>query len=71
METTQASMAHALPPSLPGAGGSLLRCREEGPVLVHGPRSGRAYRFSPSAPVQVVDRQDFDALLGTGLFQRA
>lgn len=40
----------------------------KGTILVAGPRSGRAYAFSPNEPEQSVDSQDVAALLRTGIF---
>lgn len=52
------------------AGTLALRYLARSPVLVHGPRTGRPYRFSGAAPVQAVARADADALLASGHFQR-
>ncbi len=48
-----------------------LRYLETAPILVHGPVSGRPYRFSDAAPVQRVDLRDAEALLRTRFFRRA
>ena len=69
--TDRPAAAVAASPPQSGYGTGVLRYKDDGPILVHGPRTGRPYRFSGTEPVQMVDRQDFEVLLSTGLFQRA
>lgn len=47
-----------------------LRYLARSPILVRGPTSGRAYRFSGEAPVQSVARADAQSLLASGHFRR-
>ncbi|MDE2297635.1 MAG: hypothetical protein KGK18_05665 [Burkholderiales bacterium] len=53
---------------MPGA--ILLRYLARSPILVHGPVSGRIYRFNAAEPVQLVGRADAQPLLATGHFWR-
>ncbi|MDE2093019.1 MAG: hypothetical protein KGL99_03345 [Burkholderiales bacterium] len=53
---------------MPGA--ILLRYLARSPILVHGPVSGRIYRFNAAEPVQLVGRTDAQPLLATGHFWR-
>ncbi len=48
-------------------GGSQIRYRESGSILIHGPVTGRRYQFSAGQP-QSVDARDAIALLDTGFF---
>jgi hypothetical protein len=46
-----------------------LRCIPGRSLLVRGPRSGRAYRFTEDESIPV-DARDLEALLRTGLLRR-
>jgi hypothetical protein len=48
--------------------GTSLVYRGEGSLLVAGPRSRRVYAFSQKTPEGLVETQDVNALLRTGLF---
>jgi hypothetical protein len=39
-------------------------------VVVHGPRTGWQYEFTPGSPVQAVAASDAQWLVATGLFRR-
>jgi hypothetical protein len=60
----------ALPPS---TGGATARVRYLGrrARLVHGPASGRIYRFAGPRDVQAVHREDLASLLRAGLVEPA
>ena len=76
------SVADAAPASKPAAPGALvsgqasvpgaipLRYLARSPIVVHGPVSGRIYRFNAAEPVQLVGRADAQSLLATGHFRR-
>lgn len=51
-----------------GAGTVYLRALRGEACVVHGPRSGWKYKFSPKNPVQPVASQDASLLVATGLF---
>ncbi len=63
-------MGGAPAPAPLNTGSCRLRYKDASPIRVRGPRTGREYRFSAADPEQSVSRQDAEALLGTGLFQR-
>ena len=47
-----------------------LHYLQTAPILVRGPVTGRAYRFSGPYPEQFVDARDVETLLQTRLFRR-
>lgn len=49
----------------------LLRYKETSRIIVQGAATRRAYEFSASQPVQLVDAQDAAALLSSRFFVRA
>ena len=55
----------------PLAGLTALRYLQTEPIRVLGPATGRAYAFSGSRPVQMVDLRDADILARATLFSRA
>ena len=40
-------------------------------IVVHGPRTGWKYEFTPERPTQEVAASDAEWLIATGLFRRA
>jgi hypothetical protein len=40
-------------------------------IVVHGPRTGWKYEFTPERPLQAVAASDADWLIATGLFRRS
>ncbi len=60
------------PASLALAGhGVRLRYRDQAPMRVRGPVTGRHYEFSVMQPIHAVDKRDVDSLVRTRLFSRA
>ena len=57
------------PPGTPSAS-ITLRYLQTAPILVRGPITGQAYRFSGPYPEQFVDARDVETLLQTRLFRR-
>jgi len=47
-----------------------LRYLQSAPIRVVGPATGRAYAFSGSRPIQMVDPRDAEILGRAALFQR-
>jgi hypothetical protein len=61
------------PPQGPGdslIGLAALRYLQQAPIRVLGPATGRAYAFSGSRPVQMVDARDAEILGRAALFRR-
>jgi hypothetical protein len=55
---------------LPPLGAVALCYLARSPIVVRGSVSGREYRFSAAAPVQLVARADVEPLLSTAHFAR-
>jgi hypothetical protein len=56
--------------SAPAGPATKLRYSGTAQIQVRGPRTGRYYVFSRSAPEAAVDRRDAEALMRMGLFVR-
>jgi hypothetical protein len=57
-------------PSTAAAASQTLRLVNDERVVVHGPRTGWKYEFTPERPVQAVAASDAEWLIATGLFRR-
>ena len=53
------------------AGSQMLRLVNGERIVVHGPRTGWKYEFTPERPLQAVAASDADWLIATGLFRRS
>ncbi len=53
----------------PASSAILVEFLERSPIVVEGPGTGRAYRFSAHSPVQAVDPRDAAGFLGTRFFR--
>ena len=49
--------------------GIAIRYLGRSPLLIRGPRTGRAWTFRPGEPDQLVDPLDAEVLVRTGLFR--
>ena len=57
-------------PSMAATPSQTLRLVSRERIVVHGPRTGWKYEFTPEQPVQAVASSDAEWLIGTGLFSR-
>ena len=47
-----------------------LQYRHRSPITVRGAKTGKRYEFLGGGAMQTVDRQDAEALIATGMFDR-
>jgi hypothetical protein len=57
-------------PSTAAAPSHTLRLVNNERIVVHGPRTGWRYEFTPERPMQAVAASDVELLIATGLFSR-
>lgn len=54
----------------PGPGDGLVRYTGDQPLALKGPHSGRVYHFAKAGDAAMMDANDIEAMLRTGLFVR-
>jgi hypothetical protein len=59
------------PAPVRASAGVMIRYLERAPIQLMGPRTGRIYRFSGAAPLQLVATPDVPTLLMMSQFRRA
>lgn len=62
------AQGHRLSPA--GTTSQPLRLVNSEHVVVHGPRTGWKYEFTPEQPIQPVAASDAEWLIATGLFRK-